>query len=317
MKRIWLSLAASTALAACSTIPSDGAVELAKQGKATAQVGRAFLRAPAERQNAYLDGMTFAASYPLRSGTPPTGCNPGLLAPSEAERASTRAVLAQLAEAQLFFVELEKTYQAFERLASYDAKGEFDTAASSLEAASGISQIPAAAPIATVARVAGGLAMDNARSRTLAESSRRIRGVLIAYRTAFQGHRASLTALSEEQERRSYDVAQTMWCAGLIDARPLVSDLAGDFNMTIPEKLTLSSSDQQLNTAVRNVLIERRTRSALSVGDAFDGVVGALDELISQHVLLESGRPVDPGTLARQLAEVRVLLTVEEEGGDE
>lgn len=314
-------LAGVLLLAGCSTTSLDQARSLAAAGKATSDSTADYLEVPRQSFAQYMDQLALASSFPLRTAQNPTGCNIDLAPPTDALRTAAGQYFAELRQTRRFFVELGKTYDAFGDLASYNASGAVETSIANLSAAvnehagdDDSARVPE--NISGLIGAGGGLIAGEAQKRAVVASSREIRLRLEAFTKAMRGRRGLFVNVRSEQVRTGYSAARVLFCAGYMDARPILRGAASGYGMDpIVPGSPITGKDGTLSAGVDAVLAGRSIAAQADVLTAFDQVVDALDSLVAQHRKLEAGQPVDIKTLAARAATLRRL--VDTYAGDE
>lgn len=304
-----LVVGVSCALASCSTLSVEQAGKLASAGREAAAGTTAFLQVPRERNGAWIEGSAFAASYPLPAPGVTTCNRYGVQPIPQSTRTIAEAYYAELDKTARFMGALDKAYSAYAELVAYDARGEFNTAYDGLVGAAkdyiGVSFDPGVtAAIGSI----GGLVQSERQKARAKQGSERIRRVLEGFAPAFRAHQRGFTGLREQQVREGYQHVATLWCAGLLDARPLIAELATGYGLAPLGPDPVTASDPQVNTAIAKVLEERSKLRGRDVDQAFEKIAKTFDDLIVEHRKVEAGQAADIGLLTAQIAELRQIV---------
>ncbi len=321
------AIACAFVLAGCASSPVlDNAAKLASAGQAASGATVDYIDATADGYQGYLDGLSFAAQYPLpppRDASPPKGkaraaadtpppCNVYGLTPLSAEgRKSADEYFQRLDKTEAFFTQLSSTYAAFGALATYDAKGAVQSnLEGTVSAANGLlgklnePSIPDKAGALIAA--AGGLFAQHAQEDAVKSASKSLRAIVERVSAALKAHRSAFVDVRAEETRVSWEVAATMWCAGLVDARPVLAPLLADSGLVVAPD---PPQDVALKKGVETLLAARAERAQARLGTGFDRITAGLDALVVEHNKLEADGPVDVGRLATLAASLKRLVT--------
>lgn len=302
-------------LGACSTTVLGQAQSLASAGKQAATSTSDFLATPAQQTETFYEGLTIASAFPIRSEANPGGCNMyGLTAPDAAFQKEVDDYLSALASTEHFFTRLAKVYDSFGALAAYDASGAVEKNVNDLSAAVndfagkvGGPTVPA--NISGVIASVGGLAAQERQKQKILAASKEIRTRVQAYATAMRARPGLFTNARQEQINQGYKVAETLWCAGVMDARPMLKGIAADYGMDLPAgQAAITSKDPIMAPVAPKVLKFRSKRDVDQVDQAFSQILDGLDDLAAQHEKLEKGAPIDIDGLADRTAKLRALV---------
>jgi hypothetical protein len=322
------AIACAFVLAGCASSPVlDNATKLASAGQSASGAMVDYVDAMADGYQGYLDGLSFAAQYPLpppRDSVPPKGkapadapppCNLHDLHPLGADgRKAADDYFDRLDKTRAFFTQLSNTYAAFGMLAVYDANTAVQTNLEGTVAAAngllGKLQEPGIPDKAgAFAAAAGGLLVHHEQEDAVKSASKKVRAVVERVTAALKSHRGTFVDARAEEVKVSWYVADTLWCAGILDVRPVFAPLLQDTGLSVVA--APPSNDTALKMGVKDLLNAQAKRARARVGDGFDRITAGLDALIVEHNKLEANGPVDVGHLAELAAGLKRLVTAE------
>lgn len=306
MLRYALAFGFAFALAGCSTTTLDSAAKLGASGQAASGAMTTFIDTTADGYQGYVDGLTFASSYPMPSAAEPKPASPpcniyGLTPLSAQARKDNDDYFDTLAKTRTFFVRLSKAYEAFAALASYDAQTNIQnglegavSAANDLLSKLNEPAIPdnVGALIGTI----GGLFARHAQEDAVLQASEQLRAISAQVSAAMKAHRGAFLVLRNLESQTSSQVAYTLWCAGLVDVHPLLPPLVQDSGLSVTDA-PLSATDPAVRQGIEAILAARAQKTKKDIGNAFDQITDGLDKLVQEHKKLEAGTPVDVGSL--------------------
>jgi hypothetical protein len=312
-------------LAGCASSPVlDNAAKLGSAGQAASDAMVDYVDAMANGYQGYLDGLSFAGQYPpppSRDQVPPKGkapadapppCNIHDLHPLGADgRQNADDYFDRLDKTRAFFTQLSNTYAAFGALAAYDANTAVQTNLEGMVAtANGLlgklkePGIPDKA--GAFAAAAGGMFVRHEQEDAVKAASRNVRAVVERVTAALKSHRGTFVDARAEEVKVSWYVADTMWCAGILDVRPVFAPLLQDTGLSAAAPLP--PNDAALKIGVKDLLTAHAKRARAHVGDGFDRITAGLDALIVEHNKLEANGLVDVGRLAVLAAGLKRLV---------
>jgi hypothetical protein len=313
-------------LAGCASSPVlDNAAKLAAAGQAATDATVGYIDATANGYQGYLDGLSFAAQYPLppprdappppkgktRADEGPPRCNVYGLTPLSADaRKSADEYFQRLDKTRTFLVQLSNTYAALGALAAYDAKTDVQTKLQgSVSAANGVLRLlnepTVPDTLVTLVASAAGFFAQHAQEDAVKRASEDLRPVVERVATALKSHRDLFVDVRVEEARVTWEVAATMWCAGLADVRPVFAPLLQDSGLSVVAELPPKDATLQKGVAV--ILAARAARAHDRLGAGFDRLTASLDALVVEHKKLEADGPVNVGRLAVLTANLEQL----------
>lgn len=292
----------------CSSVSLDDARALATNGETVASADAAFIVIPRQQHATYVSSLSLAS----RMGE----CNTYALTPMSSEgleRASN--YFSELASVQAFFLEAAATYRAFGDLASYDSAQQVETGLGGMTAAGNdfAAKVKAPAIPANVGGVIsklGGMTAEEVQKRKLEAGSVAIRERLEPFAAALRKYKAGFLKVRQEDSVIGYEVAETLWCAGLIDARPALRQIIAGYGFDLADggKAITATTTPSLKKPVASIFQAKRAAALDEIATAYDQVIAGLDALIAEHRKFEQGQPVDGEYLQKQILNIRTLV---------
>ncbi|WP_149651741.1 hypothetical protein [Azospirillum argentinense] len=314
-------------LAACSNVNLDAAKALGRAGQSAAGSAAEFADVPRSKYQAYIEGLAFISAYPPPppknagpNATAQRSCNPyGLTPLGETGQALAARYFELMDRRRAMLDKLSDVYGAFEALASYGAAEAVESGIAAFSAAANdyIRAVdPSATPVKTnvsgTIAAAGGMLVEDAQKSKVRQASIAIRERLEAVLTYLnrEDSASAWTEMRGEQVRNGHRVAAGLWCAGLLDASPIIDSLASGYGMKISTAKSggITADDPRLRQGVEGVLSIREEQANQAITSGYNAMTASIGDLITEHRKVEAGVPIDLEFLQTRIARLQSLV---------
>jgi hypothetical protein len=225
--------------------------------------------------------------------------------------------------------ELANVYQAFGALASYDASGEvskalgdavgsvnkWDEKIRELRNTPGDSLLSETLGKAIAA--GGGLIADEALKAKVKDASERIRVILEGVTTVLNDEETVIVALNQRTAVIRTSTQISLWKAGVLEARNLFASRMqyGVLAFRVDDIYEWGSENPLLADRVKDELRRSFEQEAERIKEAYGTAIGAINDLVQEHLRLEEGEDVDLSLIRRKIDDlVEIAKPVFEKG---
>lgn len=234
-------------------------------------------------------------------------------------KASYAAVNNEIAKRAQVVAALADFYEAFGELAKYDASGETQAALTGLGTAidSYRKDVLNAGPLSqdTVGLVVhvGGLIAAERQKEMVRQASAAVRPKLTAFHDALASPlvKDQFTGFKKTLASDRAAAVIYLWKQGLLDASPLVGELAADGGLTpVKNAAEVVLKSVELSAAMQAVIARRVNGKLVAIERSYDTSVQLLADLVAEHRKLEEGAPLDLARVRALVAELTAIVNL-------
>lgn len=204
---------------------------------------------------------------------------------------------------------LVPVYKSFADLAQYEAAAETEKAVGNLVTSVNKASAAAAvltgtpfplltAPLGEIAKIGGGLLVEEAQKKKVEAASTKIRESLERLATLLRAEQQYAVSLRKENLRTAALLSELLMRKGLASYEDTVKGVLADIGVKPVKEIDAAmSKDPSLKAGFKALLEYRGNRALKDIPQAYEAVIELLDKTVEEHKKLEEGRPLDLATI--------------------